>query len=59
MIVTPPLTIAFSRKECCRPLKVEVFELADREGVLEGWEEPKVSGYKGRHGLGVPLGEGQ
>ena len=46
-------------KECCRPLKVEVFELADREGVLEGWEEPKVSGYKGRHGLGVPLGEGQ
>jgi hypothetical protein len=27
--------------------------------VLEGWEEPKVSGYKGRHGLGVPLGEGR
>jgi hypothetical protein len=46
-------------KDCCRPLKVEVFELVDREGVLEGWEEPKVSGYKGRHGLGVPMGEGQ
>jgi len=44
-------------KDCCRPLKVEVFELVDREGVLEGWEEPKVSGYKGRHGLDVPLGE--
>ncbi|KAL1582051.1 hypothetical protein WHR41_09352 [Cladosporium halotolerans] len=46
-------------KECCRPLKVEVFELEDEEGVLKGWEEPKVPKYEGRHGLGVPVGEGQ
>lgn len=45
-------------KECCRPLKVEVFELED-QGVLEGWEEPKGNGYRGRHGLGVPIGERQ
>jgi hypothetical protein len=45
-------------KECCRPLKVEVFELED-SSALEGWEQPKGPGYKGRHGLGVPVGEGQ
>jgi uncharacterized protein YcgI (DUF1989 family) len=44
-------------KECCRPLKVEVFELD--VSTLEGWEQPKGPGYKGRHGLGVPVGEGQ
>jgi hypothetical protein len=45
-------------KECCRPLKVEIFELED-VSVLEGWEQPKWPGYKGRHGLGVPVGESQ
>jgi uncharacterized protein YcgI (DUF1989 family) len=45
-------------KECCRPLKVEIFELED-VSVLEGWEQPKGPGYKGRHGLGVPVGESQ
>lgn len=45
-------------KECCRPLKVEVFELED-ERVLEEWEGPRGNGYRGRHGLGVPLGEGR
>lgn len=44
--------------ECCRPLKVEVFALKDSTG-LHGWEEPKVSAYKGHHGLKIPLGEGQ
>lgn len=34
-------------------------ELEDEEGVLKGWEEPKVPKYEGRHGLGVPVGEGQ
>lgn len=45
-------------KECCRPLKVEVFELEDGE-VLKGWEEPKGTGYQGRHGMTVPVGEGR
>jgi uncharacterized protein YcgI (DUF1989 family) len=45
-------------KECCRPLKVEVFELEDKK-VLEGWEPPRGNGYKGRHGMRVPVGEGQ
>lgn len=45
-------------KDCCRPLKVEVFELKDRGG-LETWAEPRGPGYKGRHGLGVPVGEDQ
>ncbi|KAF2084041.1 meiotic chromosome segregation protein, partial [Saccharata proteae CBS 121410] len=43
----------------CRPIKVEVFEIAEevRGEVLEGWERPEVSGYAGMHGMGVPVGE--
>jgi uncharacterized protein YcgI (DUF1989 family) len=47
-----------SMVECCRPLKVEVFKLED-EAVLEGWRQPQVPAYEGRHGMGVPLGEKQ
>ena len=46
-----------SMLESCRPLKVEVFGLKDAK-VLEGWKEPQPPAYKGRHGLKVPLGEG-
>lgn len=45
-----------SMLDCCRPLKVEVFELQD-QNVLSGWQEPKVPDYLGRHGMSVPLGE--
>ena len=47
-------------REVCRPLKVEVWELDDK-GLLEreGWQESEVvKGYKGMHGMGVPVGEG-
>jgi hypothetical protein len=38
---------------------VEVWEIAEgvKERVLEGWEESKVSGYKGGHGMRIPVGE--
>jgi uncharacterized protein YcgI (DUF1989 family) len=42
--------------DCCRPIKVEVFEVADKE-VLKGWEEPKRPDYRGCHGMAVPTGE--
>ncbi|KAF4535395.1 Rhamnolipids biosynthesis 3-oxoacyl-(acyl-carrier-protein) reductase [Lasiodiplodia theobromae] len=46
-------------KETCRPIKVEVFKIADhvRDQVLEEWVPPAASDYAGCHGLGVPLGE--
>jgi uncharacterized protein YcgI (DUF1989 family) len=46
-------------KSTCRPIRVEVFEIADgvRRDVLEGWKESVVSGYKGLHGMRVPTGE--
>ncbi|KAI0597772.1 hypothetical protein F4775DRAFT_593006 [Biscogniauxia sp. FL1348] len=52
---------ADSEKEmikCCRPLKVEVFRLAD-EGFLQrsGWKPAEPSPYRGLHGMAVPLGE--
>lgn len=45
--------------KCCRPLKVEVFKLKD-PSVLEkqGWKPSEVAPYRGRHGLGIPRGEG-
>ncbi|KAF7542286.1 hypothetical protein G7Z17_g11709 [Cylindrodendrum hubeiense] len=44
--------------KCCRPLKVEVYRLAD-ESLLEksGWKPAEVSAYAGRHGMNIPLGE--
>jgi len=35
--------------DVCRPLGVEVYELD--ASVLEGWEPPKVSEYRGYHGM--------
>lgn len=44
--------------KCCRPLKVEVFELEDK-GLLEkgGWSPAVPSLYKGVHGMVVWQGE--
>lgn len=43
--------------ECCRPLKVEVFELEDRDVVLKDWKPYESPDYRGRHGMNVPEGE--
>lgn len=45
-----------SMKDCCRPLKVEVFSLDD-EKLLEGWTEPQPPAYHGMHGMKIPVGE--
>jgi len=39
--------------DCCRPLKVEVFRIKEKSGVLREWESPKEAreAYKGAHGL--------
>lgn len=44
--------------KCCRPLKVEVYRLAD-ESLLEksGWKPAEKSAYAGCHGMNIPLGE--
>jgi uncharacterized protein YcgI (DUF1989 family) len=44
-------------KETCRGIRVEVWEIKDREGVLEGWKGSEISGYRGGHGMDVPVGE--
>lgn len=44
-------------KSTCRPIRVEVWEIKDKEKVLEGWTEPSRSEYRGMHGMGVPEGE--
>ncbi|KAF2120302.1 hypothetical protein BDV96DRAFT_485831 [Lophiotrema nucula] len=46
-------------KSTCRPIKVEVWEIGEsvRGEVLEGWKVAERSGYRGNHGIGVPLGE--
>jgi uncharacterized protein YcgI (DUF1989 family) len=42
--------------DCCRPIKVEVFEVEDKS-VLEGWETSKSPDYTGMHGMTIPTGE--
>ncbi|EPQ31170.1 uncharacterized protein PFL1_01358 [Pseudozyma flocculosa PF-1] len=38
--------------ECCRPLGVEVYDIRDKETVLQGWKQPEPFGnlYRGAHG---------
>lgn len=38
--------------ECCRPLGVQVYDLVDKDKVLDEWKEPQPYGmlYKGLHG---------
>lgn len=44
--------------KCCRPLKVEVFQLVD-ETLAErtGWKPPAPAPYHGMHGMVVVEGE--
>jgi len=46
-------------KSTCQPIKVEVFEIAEglKGDVLGGWKESVISGYRGVHGMEVPVGE--
>lgn len=46
-------------KGTCRPIRVEIWEIKEevREEVLRGWKGSEKSGYKGMHGMGVPVGE--
>ncbi|CAK3805208.1 Hypothetical predicted protein [Lecanosticta acicola] len=46
-------------EECCRPLRVEVFRLVEEGEVLREWREPERAGYRGLHGMRVPLGEAE
>lgn len=39
--------------DCCRPLGVEVYRITD-PAVLEGWNAPTPSEYKGLHGFALP-----
>lgn len=39
--------------ECCRPLGVEVYKLTDPM-MLQDWESPGCSSYRGMHGLVLP-----
>lgn len=51
---------ADSEKEmikCCRPLKVEVFELQDEVLDKLGWMPAEQPVYRGMHGMNVPEGE--
>jgi hypothetical protein len=44
--------------KCCRPLKVEVFRLADGDFLQEaGWRPAEPSKYQGKHGMVVVEGE--
>lgn len=44
--------------KCCRPLKVEVWRLAEEAAVLGGkWTEQLPPQYKGVHGMQIPAGE--
>ncbi|KAJ5460387.1 uncharacterized protein N7458_001939 [Penicillium daleae] len=38
----------------CRPLGVEVYQLADEKTILEGWKAPESPAYKGMHGMSMP-----
>lgn len=38
----------------CRPLGVEVYQLAEEKKVLEEWKAPESPHYKGMHGMSMP-----
>lgn len=38
----------------CRPLGVEVYQLADAKTILDGWKAPECPAYKGMHGMTMP-----
>ena len=46
-------TGAVDMLDCCRPLEVTVYKLAD-DIVLEDWKPPVPPEYKGLHGISLP-----
>ena len=41
--------------DTCRPLGVAVYEMNEKEEVLKDWKESQGPGYKGMHGLKMPV----
>jgi len=41
--------------DTCRPLHVSVYEISDKDEILKGWMESERPGYKGMHGLKIPV----
>jgi len=41
--------------DTCRPLWVAVYEILEKDEVLKGWKESEKPGYKGMHGLKIPV----
>jgi hypothetical protein len=41
--------------DTCRPLAVAVYDILDKDVVLKGWKESERPGYKGMHGLKIPV----
>lgn len=41
--------------DTCRPLGVAVYEMKERDEVLKGWKESERPGYKGVHGVKMPV----
>jgi hypothetical protein len=41
--------------DTCRPLGVAVYDISEKDEVLMGWKESERPGYKGMHGLKMPI----
>jgi len=41
--------------DTCRPLGVAVYDIVEKDKALEGWKESESPGYKGMHGLKIPV----
>jgi len=41
--------------DTCRPLRVSVYEISNKDEILKGWKESERPGYKGMHGLKLPV----
>lgn len=46
--------------KCCRPLKVQVYQLADPDFLAkQGWKAAERAKYRGMHGVKALEGEGR
>lgn len=41
--------------DTCRPLGVAIYEIEGKDEVLKNWKESQSPGYKGFHGLKIPV----
>lgn len=41
--------------DTCRPLGVAVYEIEGKDEILKDWKESQSPGYKGHHGLKIPI----